>query len=900
MAHNMTLEKPFIARETEEGLRLAEVHRKERPWYLWGPYLSDRQWGTVREDYSTNGEAWNFLSHDQARSRAYRWGEEGLLGLSDDQCRMCFALSMWNGADPILKERLFGLTGSEGNHGEDVKEYYYFLDNTPTHSYMKALYKYPQQAFPYNQLVEENRRRGRDEPEYELIDTGIFAEERYFDVTVEYAKVNPDDTLMRITAQNCSAEPAPFHLLPTLWFRNTWTYETDEKQTRPRLQEVLVGEGERDGYHLVQATHSTLGEYWLACQNTGQHPHLLFTENETNAQRLWKIPNTTDFVKDGINDAVVNGACGTVNPEQYGTKAALHYTCTLAPGMSETFLLRLSATRQTDPFADATAVFDLRQAEADHFYEICGTQSESEDRRLVQRQAFAGLLWSKQFYYYDVEQWLQGDAGNMPPPEARKAGRNREWKHLNNADIISMPDAWEYPWYAAWDLAFHCIALAQIDLEFAKQQLILLLYEWYMHPNGQLPAYEWNFSDVNPPVHAWAAWYVYSREKSTTGRADRDFLERVFHKLLLNFTWWVNRKDSEGHNIFQGGFLGLDNIGIFDRSSPLPTGGMLEQSDGTAWMGMYSLNMLAISLELARENHVYEEVATKFFEHFLNIAGALNNIGNQGISLWNEDDQCFYDVLHLPDDSRIPLKVHSLVGFIPLLAVETLEPALLEDLPAFKQRLEWFMKNRPELASLVACWQQPGAGERRLLSIVHGHRMKELLKRMLDPDEFLGDYGIRGVSKYHADHPYCHHVDGVEYSVTYEPGESRSGLFGGNSNWRGPIWFPINFLLIETLLKFHHYYGDDFLVECPTGSQQMLTLKQISEHLAERLSRIFLRGSDGRRPVFGQNEFFQTRANWRDYPLFYEYFHGDLGTGLGASHQTGWTALVVRLLEETL
>ncbi len=903
MTHSTTLDKVQTLELKVEHARLIEAHENTQPWYHWGPYLTERQWGTVREDYSPADAAWDFFPHDHARSRTYRWGEDGLLGISDEECRLCFALSLWNEEDPILKERLFGLTGSEGNHGEDVKEYYYFLDNTPTHSYMKALYKYPQHAFPYAELVAENRRRGRAEPEYELIDTGAFAEDRYFDVTVEYAKVDPKDILIRITATNRGPEAAPLHLLPTLWFRNTWAwgYDDHDPMPRPELRAVdvpLALDGE-EGYRLVQATHSTLGEYWLASRYNGMQPELLFTENESNVKRLWGVPNRTQYVKDGINDAIVQGVIGAVNPASVGTKVAAHYNFSIAPGTTQTILLRLSATQHTAPFDHAEEVFKSRQEETDSFYMAYGAKNMSDDARLVQRQAFASLLWSKQFYYYDVDMWLSGDPSGPPPPISHKQGRNAEWRHLNNADIISMPDTWEYPWYAAWDLAFHCIPLALVDPDFAKKQLILLLREWYMHPNGQLPAYEWAFDDVNPPVHAWAAWRVYKIEKRTTGKADRDFLERIFHKLLLNFTWWVNRKDSEGHNVFQGGFLGLDNIGVFDRSAPLPTGGHLEQSDGTAWMGMYCLNMLMIALELARENRAYEDVATKFFEHFLYIADALNNIGGNGISLWDDEDQFFYDVLHMPDDSHVPLKVRSLVAFIPLLAVETIEPDLLDALPDFKVRLEWFLEHRPNLAKLVSHWHEPGMEERRLLALVRGHRMKRLLKRMLDPEEFLSDYGVRAISKYHAEHPYDYRTQGVDYVVTYEPGESSTGLFGGNSNWRGPIWFPINFLLIETLQKFHHYYGDDFLVECPTGSGQKLTLWQIADQLSCRLTHIFLRGEDGRRPVFGTNETFQTNPHWRDYLLFYEYFHGDTGRGVGAGHQTGWTALVAKLLEQT-
>ena len=840
-----------------ERARLTEAHENTHPWYKWGPYLTERQWGTVREDYSPAGTAWDFFPHDHARSRTYRWGEDGLLGISDEECRMCFALSLWNGADPILKERLFGLTGSEGNHGEDVKEYYYFLDNTPTHSYMKALYKYPQLAFPYAELVAENQRRGREEPEYELIDTGVFADDRYFDITVEYAKVDPTDILIRITATNRGPDTAPLHLLPTLWFRNTWAwgYDDHDPMPRPELHAVDVPSAldSEECYGLVHAIHSTLGEYWFARSYSEKQPRWLFTENESNAEQLWGVTNPTLYVKDGINDAVVNGVIDAVS-NGVGTKVAADYYFSIAPGATQTIFLRLSETRHTAPFQRVEEVFRDRQKEADSFYQAYGEKNMSDDARLVQRQAFAGLLWCKQYYYYDVDVWLNGDSLGPPPPESHKQGRNAEWRHLNNADIISMPDTWEYPWFAAWDLAFHCIPLALVDPEFAKKQLILLLREWYMHPNGQLPAYEWAFGDVNPPVHAWAALRVYKIEKRTTGKADRDFLERIFHKLLLNFTWWVNRKDSDGHNVFQGGFLGLDNIGVFDRSAPLPTGGHLEQADGTAWMGMYCLNMLMIALELARENRAYEDVATKFFEHFLYIAGALNNIGGEGISLWDEEDQFFYDVLHMPDDSHVPLKVRSLVAFIPLLAVETIESDVLDALPDFKTRLEWFLEHRPNLAKLVSRWHEPGMKDRRLLALVRGHRMKRLLKRMLDPEEFLSDYGIRAISKYHAEHPYDYRTHGMDYVVTYEPGESSTGLFGGNSNWRGPIWFPINFLLIETLQRFHHYYGDDFLVECPTGSGQKLTLWQIADQLSCRLTHIFQRGDDGRRPVFGANE----------------------------------------------
>ena len=886
----------ITAKPDAERARQAEARGQRVPWWRWGPYLSERQWGTVREDYSPGGTAWEWFTHEHARSRTYRWGEDGLLGITDNHGRLCFSLALWNEADPILKERLFGLTGPEGNHGEDVKEYYFYLDSTPTHSYMRALYKYPHRAFPYADLLTENRRRSRDQPEYELVDTGVFAEDRYFDVYVEYAKATPTDLVIRITATNHGPDPAPLHLLPTLWFRNTWAWRRDDADRgglrateRPVLRQVGAG--------LIHASHQTLGDYWLACLGANE---LLFTENETNAARLWGARNRGPYVKDGINDAVVDSRYDKVNPAHLGTKAAAHYSLTIAPHATQSALLRLSHRQLAEPFADAEQVLALRQAEADAFYEgQFGAHAMTEDKRSIQRQAFAGMLWTKQFYYYEVAEWLAGDPAGPPPPDRRRRGRNSEWIHLHNADVISMPDKWEYPWYAAWDLAFHCIPLAMVDAHFAKRQLILMLREWYMHPNGQIPAYEWGFEDVNPPVHAWAAWRVYKIDKRINGVADRRFLERVFQKLLLNFTWWVNRKDAEGHNVFQGGFLGLDNIGVFDRSAPLPTGGHLGQADGTAWMGMYCLNMLAIALELARDNPAYEDVATKFFEHFLYIAEALNNIGGLGIPLWDEDDEFFYDVLHFPNGAFQKLKVRSLVGLMPLLAVETIEPDLLEQLPNFGRRMDWFLNHRRDLASLVSRWREAGVGERHLLALVRGHRMKRLLKRMLDPAEFLSDYGIRAISRYHLEQPYRVQFDGRVYEVRYEPGESGTGLFGGNSNWRGPIWFPINFLIVEALQKFHHYYGDDFLVECPTGSGEKRTLWQIAAEISRRLESIFLRGPDGRRPVFGEAEQFQLDAHWRDYVPFHEYFHGDTGRGIGASHQTGWTGLVAKLLEQT-
>jgi len=877
-----------------ERRRLADANAGRAPWRRWGPYLSQRQWGTVREDYSPDGTAWDNFPHDHARSRAYRWGEDGLLGICDDHGRLCFALALWNEADPILKERLFGLSGPEGNHGEDVKEYYFFLDNTPTHSYMRALYKYPQRAFPYAQLVAENRRRTRADPEFELIDTGVFDGDRYFDVTVEYAKAAPEDVLIRITATNRGPESAPLHLLPTLWCRNLWAWGLGEPRPELRAEAGPARPGE--AWRIVRAAHPDVGDYRLACAGD---PALLFTENETNTERLWNVANRTRYVKDGIHAAVVGGASGAVNPE-LGTKVAAHYAFTLAPRETRSVLLRLFRADGTGPpFLGAADVFVARQAEADAFYRALAPGGMSPDAERVWRQAYAGLLWSKQHYRYNVERWLEGDPAGPPPPEARKTGRNAGWRHVDNADVISMPDTWEYPWYAAWDLAFHCVPLAMVDPAFAKEQLVLIMREWYMHPNGQLPAYEWAFGDVNPPVHAWAAWRVFDIERRVHGHADRAFLERVFHKLLLNFTWWVNRKDVRGRNVFQGGFLGLDNIGIFDRSQPLPTGGHLDQADGTAWMGMFCLNMLAIALELARDDNVYEDVATKFFEHFLFIADALNNLGGNGIPLWNDRDEFYYDVLHLPHDSYRPLEIRSAVGLLPLFAVETVEPEVLERLPEFRSRLEWVLGNRPDLASLVSRWYEPGAGERRLLALARGHRMKRVLRRMLDPAEFLSDYGVRMLSRYHEGHPYMLDVDGRNYRIAYEPAESRTGLFGGNSNWRGPIWFPINFLLIEALRRFHRYYGDDFLVEHPTGSGTYRTLRAIADDLAVRLTRIFLRDGQGRRAVFGGNERFQTDPNWRDHIPFHEYFHGDNGAGLGASHQTGWTALVATLLEQT-
>ena len=875
---------------TAEERRLEEARQRTQHWKRWGPYLSERAWGTVREDYSAGGTAWDYFPHDHARSRAYRWNEDGIAGISDRHQNICFALALWNGHDPILKERIFGLTGSEGNHGEDVKEYYFYVDSTPTHSYMKYLYKYPQAEFPYSQLVDENRSRGKLASEFELIDTGIFNEDRYFDVVVEYAKADVEDILIKITATNHGPEAASINLLPTIWFRNTWSWNQNGT-AKPSLRKVNDG--------AIELEVGDLGKRWLHCDDS---PELLFTENDTNTQRLFNSANGSQFVKDGINDYIVLGNQKAVNPEQVGTKAAANYKLTIAPGETATMRLRLTDKQLSsnhDAFADFENLFADRIREADDFYQTVIPEHLSDDARMVMRQSLGGLLWSKQFYHYVIEQWLDGDSKAPKPPAERRNGRNHEWKHLYNADIISMPDKWEYPWYAAWDLAFHCVPLAMVDSEFAKEQLILMLREWYMHPNGQLPAYEWAFGDVNPPVHAWATWRVYKIEKKRRGVGDTVFLKRVFQKLLLNFTWWVNRKDADGMNIFQGGFLGLDNIGVFDRSAPLPTGGHIAQSDGTSWMAMYALNLLAIAMELAKEDPSYEDVASKFWEHFLSIAHAMNNRGDDEIRLWDEQDGFFYDVLHLPEGKPFPMKVRSMVGLIPLFAVETLEPELLDRLPDFKRRMEWFIGNRPDLIQNVACMRTPGNAERRLLSIVSQDQLRSVLRYMLDENEFLSPYGIRAISRFHKDHPYLLQVNGTEHRVDYEPAESSTGLFGGNSNWRGPIWFPLNYLLIESLQKFHHYLGEDFKVECPTGSGQMMTLWEVAGEISKRLSRIFLRDSNRRRPVFGATERFQSDPNWRDLVPFHEYFHGEDGSGVGASHQTGWTGLVAKLLQQS-
>ena len=889
--------------EDKERQRLEEVRTQQEglpwkqwsdsAWKQWGPYISERAWGTVREDYSADGTAWDYLPHDWARSKAYRWNEDGIGGLCDVHQRLCFALALWNGEDPILKERMFGLSGPEGNHGEDVKEYFFFLDNTPTHSYMKMLYKYPQRAFPYADLVETNRRRTKQEMEYELLDTGVFADEKYWDVTIEYAKASPEDILIRITAANRGPDTATLHLLPTLWLRNTWTWYSDQWKGN------LSGTDGPAGMEVVEATHPDMPVRHLLCEG---NPALLFTENDTNNQRLYGSENASPHVKDAFHEYLIHGVQGAINPTPQGTKLAAHYPVTVGAGQQATIRLRLMDGAATaDAFGpEFDQVFADRIHEADVFYSAIGDPDLSEDARLVMRQAFAGLLWSKQFYKYDVNRWLDGDPNMPPPPASRLQGRNADWRHVNASDVISMPDTWEYPWFAAWDLAFHCIPFAVIDPQFAKEQLLLLCHEWYQHPNGELPAYEWAFGDVNPPVQAWAAWRVYQIERRVRGGAgDTVFLEKVFQKLLLNFTWWVNRKDAEGKNVFQGGFLGLDNIGVFDRSQPLPTGGYLEQSDGTSWMAMYCLNMLTIALELTKTSPAYEDMATKFFEHFIYIAHAMNNFGEKNEDLWDNEDGFYYDVLHRPDNSHEFLKVRSIVGLIPLLAVETIDDEQFQSLPDFKARIEWFIAHRPDLCKNITNLRNIGMHQRRLLSIVDPDRLRAILTKMLDETEFLSPHGIRALSKFHQDHPYVMTVDGTEYRVDYEPAESTTGVFGGNSNWRGPVWFPINYLLIEALQKFDYYLGPEFQVPCPAGTGNMLSLGEAAAELSRRLSHIFMRGDDGRRPVYGGTTKFQADAHWRDCLMFSEYFHGDNGAGLGASHQTGWTGLVAKLIEQS-
>lgn len=872
---------------TPEHQRLLDDRNNDNIWKKWGPYLSERQWGTVREDYSANGDAWNYFPHDMARMRAYRWGEDGIAGISDDKQRLCLSLALWNGRDPFLKERLFGLTNEQGNHGEDVKELYYYLDATPTHSYLKMLYKYPQDEFPYKTLIEDNAKRGKQDREYELIDTGVFDEDRYFDVFVEYARPEPEDIMMRVTVHNRGPEKETIHLLPQLWFRNTWSWEANEE--RPQIS---VGAQNR-----LDIKHSELGHWHM---HADEQPKLLFSDNETNKHRLYKKPVADGYFKDAFHDYIVNGDQTAINDAQTGTRVAIHYGIEIPPGESRQIRLRLrrnTLSRLVEDFKDFDSSFELCLAEADGFYNHLQQDLHDEDARNVQRQALAGMIWSKQFYHFDVARWQKGDCGHPAPPEERMLGRNKDWEHLNNGDIISMPDTWEYPWYAAWDLAFHCIPFALIDTDFSKEQLLKLTREWYMHPNGQLPAYEWNFGDVNPPVHAWATLRVFQIDREQRGdKGDLLFLERVFHKLLLNFTWWVNRKDEDGNNIFNGGFLGLDNIGVFDRSKPLPGGGHINQADGTAWMAMYCLNMIHIALQLAlSHSRAYEDIASKFFEHFLYVVQAMEKrISENG--LWSEEDGFYYDVLNAHNGASIPLKINSMVGLIPLFAVEVLSSEYSDSLPGFASRLHWFLDNRPDLAKLVSRWEEPGQHKTALLSLLRGHRMKRLLIKMLDETRFLSDFGVRSLSNHHAANPFEFNLDGEHYRISYEAGESESELFGGNSNWRGPIWFPLNYLLIESLIRFHDYYGDDFRIEYPVGSKQTLSLKEVALEIKKRLTQLFLRDELGRRAVLGDHEKLQTDPHFKDYLLFYEYFHGDTGRGLGASHQTGWTGLIANLL----
>jgi hypothetical protein len=882
---------------TTEHHRLSSYRARRANWKEWGPYLSERSWGTVREDYSPDGNAWEYLSHDAARSTAYRWGEDGLAGISDRNQYLCLAVALWNGQDPILKERLFGLTNAEGNHGEDVKEYYFYLDSTPTHSYMKMLYKYPQRTFPYAPLINENVRRSFHDFEYELLDTGVFEGNRYFDVMVEYAKASEDDILINYTIFNRGPEPADCTILPTLWFRNTWSwgYPDGPMADAPGKPSLKRGQ-EPDGIASIEATHPTAGVYYLYADHT---PDLLFTENETNFERRYQRPNASPFVKDAFHRYVINGEPQAINPAEMGTKAAAVYQDRIAPGESVTHSLRLTKTPNNEPFKDFAAIFEQRIAEADDFYSAIQNPHLSDDERRIQRQALAGMLWSKQLYYYDIEQWLTGDPGTLPPSRSRQYGRNTKWNHLSNFDIISMPDKWEYPWYATWDLAFHCVPMSLVDADFAKRQLELITREWYMHPNGQIPAYEWSFDDVNPPVHAWATWRLYKIDEKQRGEPDRKFLEGMFHKLMLNFTWWVNRKDAQGSNLFQGGFLGLDNIGVFDRSSMLPDGGYIDQSDGTSWMALYSLGMLRIALELAKEESIYQDMATKFFEHFLRIAYAMTDLGGEGYCLWDEEDGFFYDILHLPDGQVVPLKLRSMVGILPLFAVDTVEPDIMEMMTVFNRRMHWFVHNRPHLAGNMASVDLPGVGQRRLFAILTRDRLIRVLNRMLDEQEFLSEYGIRSLSKYYEDHPYTLHLDGQVHTVQYCPAESDSRLFGGNSNWRGPLWFPTNYMIIESLQKFHHYYGDDLKVECPTGSGKLMNLGEVATEISRRLIRLFVRDEQGKRPIYGGTEPFQNDPHWKDLVLFHEYFHGDNGAGLGAAHQTGWTGLIAKLIQQS-
>ncbi len=853
-------------------------------WKKWGPYVSNREWGLVREDYSENGDAWNYTNHDTAEAKTYRWGEEGICGICDDLQKLVFSVGFWNKKDKMVKERFFGLTNGQGNHGEDVKEYFYYLDSTPTHSYMKMLYKYPQNSFPYEDLITTNGRRSKEEPEYELIDTGIFDHNEYFDIFIEYAKESQNDILVRITVVNKSENEASLVLLPTIWFRNTWNWGYDDYQ--PQLS---GGEARR-----IKVNCKDLDIKNLYAK---QSLKTLFCNNETNNHRLYQSANVNEYCKDGINQFILTGNSATVNPENTGTKAAFFIDEDFNGNESKTFEFRITDKDIRDPFSDFTTVFDERTRDADEFYAEIQKGIKSDDEKLVQRQAFAGMLWNKMFYHYNVEKWLKGDPSQMPPPKSREKIRNYDWKHLNNEHIISMPDKWEYPWYATWDLAFHTISFSLIDPDFAKHQLKLFLFEWYMHPNGQLPAYEWDLSDVNPPVHAWAVFRVFKIDEYLRDKPDLEFLESAFQKLLMNFTWWVNKKDVNGNNIFEGGFLGLDNIGVFDRNATLPNGEQLEQSDGTSWMAMFALNMMRIALELALYNNVYEEMAMKFFEHFLSIAHSLDNMGDEKFSLWDDEDEFFYDAITSSDGTHMYLRMRTIVGLIPMFAVEVIDDEMIENLPNFKKRMKWVLENKPELASLVSRWEVKGQDSKHLLSLLRGHRLKRLLSRMLNPDEFLSDYGVRALSKEYEKNPYTLNLNETNYTVKYTPAESDSGLFGGNSNWRGPIWFPINFLIIESLQRFFFYYSPDFLVEYPTGSGNYSNLDQIANSLNKRLSKIFLQDAQGKRPVHGQYERFQTDPDFKDYLLFYEYFHGDNGRGVGASHQTGWTGLIAKILQ---
>ncbi len=878
----------------EETKRLEAARSEKEPWKKWGPYLSERQWGTVREDYSEGGDAWNFFTHDHARSRAYRWGEDGIAGISDDKQRLCFALALWNGKDPILKERLFGLTNSEGNHGEDVKEYYFYLDSTPTHSYMKYLYKYPQAAYPYADLVETNKRRTRDEMEYELLDTGVFNEDRYFDVFVEYAKAGPEDILIKITAWNRGPEAAELHLLPTLWFRNdwaSWITESNRAAGKPDISQIKAAAGTS----AAKATHSLLGNFIFSCE--GQVP-LLFTENSTNNERLFPgQTNDTHYVKDGINDFVVLGRKGAVNPERTGTKVAAYYQRTVGSGQSAVARLRLTANGNAAPFGpEFDAIFASRLKEADEFYRSVTPPSVSPDAANVMRQAIAGMLWSKQFFFFDGDSWLKEHNSN-PLHTGYRNARNSEWYHMLNEDVVSMPDKWEYPWYAAWDLAFHTLPISTVDPDFAKEQMELMLRGFYLHPNGQIPAYEWNFSDVNPPVHAWATLFLHRTEQALRGETDIEFLKSAFNKLLLNFTWWVNRKDRFGKNVFEGGFLGLDNIGVFDRSAPLPTGGHLEQADGTAWMALFSQNMGELAIEVAAHDRSYEDMVMKFAEHFYYIAAAMNRPGGEG--MWDEEDGFYYDILRLPDGSATRLKVRSMVGLLPLCATTVIEKWQRERIPGAMKQIFTRLSRMPELMKTIHPTGPGnfGIAERGILALVNPDRLRRILTKMLDENEFLGPYGIRSLSKFHEKHPFVFHVNGQEYRVDYLPAESNTGMFGGNSNWRGPVWMPVNALIVRALQNFYLYYGDNFKIECPTGSGKMMNLFEVSKEIASRLTSTFLRDKQGRRPVYGGTEKFQSDPHWRDNILFYEYFHGDNGAGLGASHQTGWTGLVAKLIQ---